>query len=220
MTTEKAEKVMAAMDLSQEEFDRIPLQMALQLHRLVDTCADLVACDAPTFDAGCDWGSTEWLEGVQHVIDKARRALHPKFVEIVEIVEKQQTKEPMNTNEPKTDVLGETVRDQGDQPRIGNLLLDTSGMWRFRWAVAPGIRSIQCAVKQKFGNNYARPELVVCASSKVGLNVDTVVAAPIGDDWVVLGPATIIATSSGYLWVKLRNFAADVPAEFDFVKTT
>ncbi len=121
-------------------------------------------------------------------------------------------------DKPETDVVHETVRGQGDHSHVGSLRLEHDGMWRFRWAVAPGIRSIQCAVKQQF-DRHSRPELVVCANPAVGPTVDTVVVAPISDDWVVLGPATIVATASGYLWVQLRNLTK-VTAEFDFVKTT
>jgi len=92
-------------------------------------------------------------------------------------------------------------------PSAPSLRLDYPGnMWRFRWVVKGGNRSISVSAKQNSTGSY-RPSMVIKANSNIGLNYDVSSSAADGAGWVTIGPITFTATSgsSEAVWVELHN---------------
>lgn len=107
-------------------------------------------------------------------------------------------------------------------PAQPSLQLDIPGMWRFRWGVIAGPRTIRVNVKQVV-NASPRPTLIVRANSAVGLNSDLTVTAGSSTGWIVLGPASFTATAAGPLWVELWNNyhgQYQTPCFFDHIIST
>ncbi len=92
-------------------------------------------------------------------------------------------------------------------PSSPSLQLDYPGnMWRFRWTVKGGNRSISILAKQNStGSN--RPQMIIKANSNVGISSDLTVAAPDGAGWVIVGPITftVPSGSTDVIWVELHN---------------
>lgn len=91
---------------------------------------------------------------------------------------------------------------QGD-PSQPSLRIDGKGVWRFRWAVSSGTRTISVSVKQAL-NISPRPTLVVKANAAIGVNSDVTGTAGSSATWVTIGPVTASPSSDGALWVELR----------------
>lgn len=96
------------------------------------------------------------------------------------------------------------------------------GMWRFRWSVRAGQRSVYVNAKQTFNTSNDRPSLIIKANPDVGLSTDVILTAADSSDWVTIGPATFTATATGMVWVELWNNCqiSDCPASFDHIVTT
>jgi len=96
-------------------------------------------------------------------------------------------------------------------------------MWRFRWRVRTGARSIQVNVKQAV-NISPRPSLIVKANPGIGINADVTGTAASNTGWVVIGPVNITPSSDGAVWVELwNNYDAQVyqaPCYFDHIFAT
>jgi len=46
--------------------------------KVVEACHEVVACDVPSLDEGGNWGTCEWLEDVQRVIDRVAEVINLK----------------------------------------------------------------------------------------------------------------------------------------------
>ena len=92
-------------------------------------------------------------------------------------------------------------------PSQPSLELTAPESFRFRWVVSSGNRTISINAKQKtFGTpTDQRPSLVVRANRTVGLDFDLSASAANGDNWTTIGPLSFTATSTGVLWVEMRN---------------
>ena len=106
-------------------------------------------------------------------------------------------------------------------PNAPSLQLTQTGMWKFRWVVKPGQRRISVRTKQIRTYPGMRPSMTIKANSSVGLNSDTVVAAPDGLDWVVM-QFVFTATGTDVVFVELRNnlYVEGYPAYFDHIVVT
>lgn len=89
-------------------------------------------------------------------------------------------------------------------PTAPSLRLDALGVWKFRWTVPIGTRTISISVKQAV-NASPRPTLIVKANASIGVNADVTGTAPSGTSWVTIGPVTITPSSAGAVWVELWN---------------
>lgn len=109
-------------------------------------------------------------------------------------------------------------------PTPPSIMLTYPGMWRFKWPVQTGLRSISIKAKQvsDVSSSY-RPSLVVKANKDVGLNADISSSAASGSSWMTIGPVTFTPTSKGVVWVELwnndtiSNRSADSPTYFDHI---
>jgi hypothetical protein len=99
----------------------------------------------------------------------------------------------------------------------GSLRLDGYGVWRFRWSVAAGRRTVSAKVKQPV-NVVPRPQLAVLPNPAIGVAVEVTADAPAGTDWVDIGPITFTPDVAGVVWVELRAlYDAPVPCWWDDV---
>jgi hypothetical protein len=100
------------------------------------------------------------------------------------------------------------------------LVLKYPGMWRFRWAVTAGARTIRVDCKQAY-NAADYPSIIVKASS-FGPSSDVTATSGGGTGWVTIGPASFTATGTGVVWVELWNNLKrnDAPCYFDHIITT
>jgi len=110
-------------------------------------------------------------------------------------------------------------------PSAPCLSLDIPGIWRFRWVIKPGIRSIYVNTKQvtTILTSSLRPSIVVKSNPNVGLNNDISSSAIVSQDWVTIGPLSFAATGTGATWVELHNNNTNeflTPALFDHIITT
>jgi hypothetical protein len=107
-------------------------------------------------------------------------------------------------------------------PSAPSLEIAALAMWRFRWTVAAGARSISVLVKQQ-ENTANRPSMIVRTNSNVGINSDLTAVAPSGTGWVTIGPITFTSTGADVVWVELHNncmfanYTAPSPAFFDHI---
>lgn len=102
------------------------------------------------------------------------------------------------------------------------LSLDTPTMWRFRWVVKTGTRSIYVSANQNSTGSLNRPSLIVRSNPSIGLNNDISGSAPDGVGWTTIGPVTFSATGTDVVWVELwnNNYAfINTPALFDHIIT-
>jgi len=103
------------------------------------------------------------------------------------------------------------------------LAIDIPNMWRFRWGVLTGTRSISIYTKQVSSVTGLRPKMVVKANPSVGINVDVSASAGLGTGWIRIGPITINPTQDGALFVELWNmdiYNLNSPAYFDHLVAT
>jgi len=95
----------------------------------------------------------------------------------------------------------------GKDTSVGNsqpsLRMDSRGVFRFRWVVQSGTRTISVDVKQAV-NLSPRPTLVILKNPDVGLSSDTTGTAGSSTGFTTIGPVTITPSSSGAVWVELR----------------
>ena len=89
-------------------------------------------------------------------------------------------------------------------PIEGILRMDARGMWRFRWLVLNGNRSVQVDVKQVV-NLSPRPTMVIKANAAIGVNADITTTAGSSTGYITIGPTTINPSSIGAVWVELHN---------------
>jgi hypothetical protein len=96
-------------------------------------------------------------------------------------------------------------------------------MWRFKWTVKAGDRSISIKCKQSTNSSSSlRPSMVIKSNSLVGLMNDISGSAPSGTDWVTIGPVSFTPTANGCMSVELWNnlTMAQTSAFFDHIVTT
>ncbi len=116
-------------------------------------------------------------------------------------------------------------------PSAPSLRLDYPGnMWRFRWVVKVGNRSMSVSAKQNSTGSAYRPSMVIKANTAVGLMYDVSSSAADGAGWVTIGPVTFTAGASDVLWVELHNNNYNsptingtipaIPAYFDHIVAT
>lgn len=84
------------------------------------------------------------------------------------------------------------------------LELSRYGLFRFRWAVSPGVRTLSVSVKQP-SNRLNYPTMTLLANSSVGLGADVVGTSPGGTGWVTIGPLSFTASAFGVVTVEFRN---------------
>jgi len=87
-------------------------------------------------------------------------------------------------------------------PATPSLQLRYPSVFKFRWAVRAGTRSIQVNVKQAI-NTSPRPQLIVRANPAIGVASDQSATAGSGTGWIVVGPVTVSPTTAGVLHVEL-----------------
>lgn len=119
-------------------------------------------------------------------------------------------------------------RENGDgTPSAPSLRLDYPGnMWRFRWVVKNGNRSISVSAKQNSTGSF-RPSMIIRKNPNIQIFNDISASAPDGAGWVNIGPITFTASGSDVVWVELHNnnygtaliFGANqlAPAFFDHI---
>lgn len=109
------------------------------------------------------------------------------------------------------------------------LRMDIPGMWRFRWVVKTGARSVSVSTKQNSTGSY-RPSLIVKSNPVCGVLTDMSASAVDGAGWTTIGPITFSGTGSEAVWVELHNNNIGIPnvngnliyapAYFDHIVTT
>jgi hypothetical protein len=98
-------------------------------------------------------------------------------------------------------VLRESV--QGN-PSAPSTALRQPGAWRFRWQISTGTQTLSCYVRQP-ANAAPFPTIVVKANPSIGVASDITGTSPGGASWVKIGPVSVVATSSGVVWVEMHN---------------
>lgn len=112
--------------------------------------------------------------------------------------------------------------DSEGNPASPCLAMPYPGVFRFRWAVRAGTRSISVSVKQSL-NASPRPSITVKASPGIGIASDVSASAASGTGWVTAGPAVVTPTSDGVVYVELANNTTgenDHSCYFDHITTT
>lgn len=123
---------------------------------------------------------------------------------------------------PRQLAIGISRSDTEGYPTPPSLCLSRPGMWRFRWAVIAGGRSITVKVKQAV-NAAPYPTMVIKANAACGVLSDVVGTSPGGAGWVSIGPIVATATVDGVLWVEFwnnYNRTSFAPAYFDQIIVT
>ena len=118
--------------------------------------------------------------------------------------------------------VGVLRSDTQGNPSAPCLQLDIPGMWRFRWAISVGLRTIRINCLQA-SNGSPRPTMVVKANSAIGLAADITATAGLSTGWVTVGPASFTATAAGVVWVELWNNyfgAINTPTYWDHIVAT
>jgi len=123
-------------------------------------------------------------------------------------------------------IFKDTVEGSPTQPC---LRMDIPGMWRFRWVIRTGARSVSVSAKQNSTGSY-RPSMIVRKNTACGVLTDMSASAAAGAGWTTIGPITFAGTGSEAVWVELRNNNIGVansngnlvyaPAYFDHIVTT
>jgi len=91
-------------------------------------------------------------------------------------------------------------------PTAPSLKLDYPGsMWRFRWVVKTGNRSLTIAAKQNSTGSLYRPSVIIRKNPSIGLNADISASAPNGAGWVTIGPINFTVSGSDVVWVEMHN---------------
>jgi len=107
-------------------------------------------------------------------------------------------------------------------PSTPCLSINVPGMWRFRWVVKTGARSIYVLAKQNSTGSVNRPSLIVKSNLNVGLQNDISGSAADGNNWISIGPVSFTSTGTDVVWVELWNnnyVTYETPALFDHIVT-
>ena len=108
-------------------------------------------------------------------------------------------------------------------PSAPCLCMNRGGIFRFRWVVMSGARTISIKVKQA-ANVSPRPRMIVRANKEVGFYNDVAGDAPSGTDWVTIGPLELIPENDGVLLVEIQSRYAGslnpAPCYWDKIETT
>lgn len=99
----------------------------------------------------------------------------------------------------------ETVEGSPSSP---SLKISQNAIWRFRWAVQSGARTISIKCKQAI-NLSPRPTMTIKANSSIGINSDLIATASSNVGWVTIGPISFTAIGSGLIYVELSNNLID-----------
>jgi len=111
--------------------------------------------------------------------------------------------------------VGVTKSISDGSPSAPCLSLDMPGMWRFRWVVQSGTRTVSVRTKQN-STGSCRPSLTVKSNPRIGLTADVSGSASDAPGWVTIGPVSFVSTGTGDVWVELRNNCEDVLTMTDF----
>jgi len=83
-------------------------------------------------------------------------------------------------------------------------MADCNGLFRFRWAVKAGTRTLSINVANISGLT-PYPTVTIRANSAIGVSSDVVGTAIAGTGWQTIGPLSVTATSDGVLLVELYS---------------
>jgi len=81
---------------------------------------------------------------------------------------------------------------------------DCNALFRFRWAVKAGTRTLSIKVANLSGLT-PYPTMTIRANSAIGVNSDVVGTASSGTGWQVIGPLSVSPSSDGTLLVELYS---------------
>lgn len=98
-------------------------------------------------------------------------------------------------------------------PAAPSLRMDYPGMWRFRWVVKQGRRSVSVYAMQNSSGSY-RPSMVIKANPNVGLTADLMERATYVPGWTTIGPLYFTSTGTDVVWVELHNNNYAEPSVF------
>jgi hypothetical protein len=101
--------------------------------------------------------------------------------------------------------IGQAKSTTEGSPSAPSLNLQHKGMWRFRWVVTPGVRSVSILCKQQMAVAGTTPSIIIRANPNVGLNADISGSALVTNDWSVVGPVTFTSTGTDVMWVEVWN---------------
>jgi hypothetical protein len=103
-------------------------------------------------------------------------------------------------------VYGVTQSYTEGSPSAPCLELSQPSMWRFKWTVGGGNRTISIKSKQATNSiSASRPSMVIKANTSIGLNNDVSGSAPSSTGWVTIGPLSFTSNASGSVIVELYN---------------
>lgn len=91
------------------------------------------------------------------------------------------------------------------------LQLDYPGMWRFRWVIKGGTKTVSVLTKQN-STGSLRPSMVVKANPLIGVPYDISASAANANSWTTIGPISVTPTGTGSVWVELHNNMTDYPS--------
>lgn len=121
-------------------------------------------------------------------------------------------------------IYGVTRSYEEGNPNPPCLEISQPSMWRFKWTVGGGDRTISIKCKQATNSiSSSRPSMIVKANPSVGLYNDISGSAPSSTDWVTIGPISFTSIGSGSLNVELYNNSNTVDqssAYFDHITAT
>lgn len=100
--------------------------------------------------------------------------------------------------------LGIQKNNTEGNPLVPSLEISYYGMWRFRWVIKAGSRTISINAKCP-STSTPRPSINIKANPSIGIPGDINTYAPSGTDWVTIGPVSINPTTAGVVWVELWN---------------
>ena len=93
-----------------------------------------------------------------------------------------------------------------------SLQLDYPGMWRFRWVIKGGTKTVSVLTKQNSTGSAYRPSMVVKANPLIGVPYDISASAANASSWTTIGPISVTPTGTGSVWVELHNNMIDYPS--------
>jgi hypothetical protein len=91
------------------------------------------------------------------------------------------------------------------------LQLDYPGMWRFRWVIKGGTKTVSVLTKQN-STGSLRPSMVVKANPLIGVPYDISASAANANSWTTIGPISVTPTGTGSVWVELHNNMVNYPS--------
>jgi hypothetical protein len=101
--------------------------------------------------------------------------------------------------------IGQAKSTTEGSPSAPCLNLQHKGMWRFRWVVSPGLRSVSILCKQQMAVAGTTPSIIIRSNPNVGLNNDISGSALVTNDWSVIGPVSFTSTGTDVMWVEIWN---------------